>query len=803
MAHLSGMGRDYRRRAGIIDRSRTKRTFENADMTLPHGTSWIGKPLPRLEDARLLTGRGRFTDDIALPHQAYCAFVRSPHAHARMVSVDASDARAAPGVLAVLTGADAAADGLGSLPFFQLHKRPDGSPISAPPRLPLTADVARFVGDAVALVVAETPAQARDAAERVAVGWDALPAVVDLASAAAAEAPLVWPPAGGNLAAWYAAGDDAAVEKALAAAPHRVKVRIVNNRQVSNPLEPRAAIGDYDPAGDHYTIYCASQGAHLVRKCIAEDVLKVPLERLRVVTPDVGGGFGTKVFPYPEYAAVAWAARKVGRPVKWTSDRSEAFVSDAHGRDNVSEAELGLDGDGNFTALRIRSDANLGAYISYYGAAVPAMSGARTPTGAYRIPLVRHEVRMFFTHTVPVDAYRGAGRPEMGYLIERVVEQAAIARGLDPVELRRRNLVRPDELPFTNPVGTVIDSGDFAKVLAAAVEEADWRGFAARKRAAEARGRLAGRGVAFYIEPTGSGNLTETVHVTVDGDGGVWVYSGTQAMGQGLWTSYAQIIAERLGVPPERIALVQGDTEAIATGGGSGGSRSLLVGGGAARTGADAWIEAARPLAAETLEAATGDIEFRAGRFRIAGTDRSIGPFELAERQPRREIRAAGTYTASAQTYPNGCQVCEVEIDPETGAVKVARHVAVDDVGTVINPLIADGQLQGGIAQGIGQALLEQCVYDTESGQLVTGSFQDYALPRADDLPFFVTLFDQSSPTRTNVLGAKGVGEAGPIGASPALVHAVIDALRQFGVEHIDMPVTRETVWRLARRTSG
>jgi len=770
-------------------------------MALPHETNWIGKAMPRLEDARLLTGRGRFTDDIALPRQAACAFVRSPHAHARILTMDTIDARAVPGVLAVLTGTDALADGLGSLPFFQLHKRPDGAPIIAPPRMPLSAEVARFVGDAVALVVAETPAQARDAAERVVVEWAPLPAVVDLALAAAAAAPLVWPPAGGNLAALYAAGDDAEVERVLAASRHRVKVRIVNNRQVSNPLEPRAAIGEYDPASDRYTIYCASQGAHLVRKCIAQDVLRVPLEKLRVVTPDVGGGFGTKVFPYPEYAAVAWAARKVGRPVKWTSDRSEAFLSDAHGRDNLSEAELGLDADGNFTALRIRSDANLGAYISYYGAAVPAMSGARMPTGAYRIPLLRHEVRMFFTHTVPVDAYRGAGRPEMGYLIERAVEQAAIACGFDPVALRRRNLVRPDELPFTNPVGTVIDSGNFASVLDAAVAAADWRGFPSRRRAAETQGRLAGRGLAFYIEPTGSGNLTETVDVAVNGDGAVRVYSGTQAMGQGLWTSYAQIVAERLGVPPERIELVQGDTQTIPGGGGSGGSRSLLVGGGAARVGADAWIEAARALAAEALEAAAADIEYRAGRFAIAGTDRAIGPFELAARQRDREIRAAGTYTAGAQTYPNGCQVCEVEIDPETGVVKVVRHLAVDDVGTVINPLIADGQLHGGIAQGIGQALLEECVYDAESGQLVTGSFQDYALPRADDLPSFVTFFDQASPTRTNVLGAKGVGEAGPIGASPALVHAVMDALRRLDVGHVDMPLTREKVWRLVQRT--
>ncbi|MCG6874462.1 MAG: xanthine dehydrogenase family protein molybdopterin-binding subunit [Betaproteobacteria bacterium] len=769
-------------------------------MTLPHQQNWIGKPVRRLEDARLLTGQGRFTDDIEVKHQAHAAFVRSPHAHARVVAVDAAAAREAPGVIAVLTGADAVADGLGSLPFFPLHKRPDGSPITAAPRLPLTADVARFVGDAVALVVAETSLAARDAAELVAVEWEPLPAVVDTDAAEAPGAPLVWPPAGSNLAAMYEFGDDSAVEKALAAARHRVKVRIVNNRVVSNPIEPRAAIGEYDAASGRYTLQCCSQGTHLVRKCLAEDVFKIPLDKLRVITPDVGGGFGTKVFPYPEYAAVLWAARRTGRPVKWLSDRSEAFLSDAQGRDNVSEAELGLDAEGRFTALRIRSSANIGAYISHYGSAVPAMAGARTPTGAYRIPLLRHEVRMLFTNTVSVDAYRGAGRPEMAYLIERVVDRAAMACGFDPVDLRRRNLIRRADMPFTNPVGTVYEPADFIKVLDEAAAAADWEGYPARKRAAEARGLLAGRGIAFYIEPTGSGNLTEAVNVSVGGDGVVRLQSGTQAMGQGLWTSYAQIVAERLGVSPESITLVQGDTGSIASGGGSGGSRSLQVGGGAVRAGADAWIEVARPLAAEALEAAAPDIEFGAGQFRIAGTDRSIGPFELAARQPDRRIGADGTYTADAQTYPNGCQVCEVEIDPDTGVVRLVRMVAVDDIGTVVNPLIVEGQLHGGVAQGVGQALLEECVYDRESGQLVTGSFQDYAMPRADDLPAFLSVFDQSSPSQSNALGAKGVGEAGPCGAAPAVVHAVIDALRSFGVDHVDMPVTREKVWRLLRR---
>jgi carbon-monoxide dehydrogenase large subunit len=703
----------------------------------------------------------------------------------------------------VFTGADLIADGVNPLPFAQMHKRPDGSPIVAPPRYPLTADAARFVGNAFAMVIAETRNQAKDAAELVEVEWEELPAIVEAVDAARADAPKHWEPAFtpeyGNIAAIYRVGDPAAVDAAFAAAHKVVSIRLVNNRIVSNPIEPKAAIAAYDAGTQSFTLWCPTQNTHLMLAQLAESVLKVPKDKFRVICGDLGGGFGTRVWPYPEYAAVAYAARKVGRPVKWLADRSETFLSDAHGRDHVSEAAVAIDAEHRFTAMRIKTYANVGAYLSNFGAAIPAMSGARAPTGVYRVPLLHQEVRMMFTNTGPVDAYRGAGRPEAGYLVERLVSRAAIELGLDQAELRRRNAVRREDIPYKNAVGSTYDSGDFAGVLEKALAAADWNGFPARKTDAKKRGVLAGRGIGCYVEVTGSANLSETVDVTVTGDGRVIVVSGTQSMGTGLWTAYAQIVAERLGVAPETVTLIQGDTSIVKTGGGSGGSRSLQVGGGAVLAGANATVEAGRKLAAAALEAAEGDIEFRAGRFVIGGTDRGIGLFELAQRQPEAKFIASGSETATDQTWPNGCQVAEVEIDPETGSVSVTRHVAVDDIGRVMNPLIAHGQIEGGIVQGIGQALVERTVYDPESGQLLTGSLADYALPRADDVPNLVCAFDESSPTAFNVLGAKGVGESGVHGAVPAVVNAVIDALGELGIREIDMPITREKVWRAIR----
>jgi carbon-monoxide dehydrogenase large subunit len=769
----------------------------------PGKSQWIGKPVRRLEDQHLMTGRGKFTDDVTLPNQTHCAFARSQYAHARIVKIDTTAARSAPGVIAVFTGADLIADGVGQLPFAQMHKRPDGSPVVAPPRYPLTADAARFVGNAYAMVIAETRNQAKDAAELIEVEWEDLPAIVEAVDAARADVPPHWPaaftPEYGNIAAIYRIGDAAAVDAAFAAAHKVVAIRIVNNRIVSNPIEPKSVLAAYDAGTQSFTLWCPTQNTHLMLAQLAESVLKVQKDKFRVICGDLGGGFGTRVWPYPEYAAVAYAARKVGRPVKWLADRSETFLSDNHGRDHVSEASVAIDAEHRFTAMRIRTFANIGAYISNFGAAVPAMSGARTPTGVYRIPLLHQEIRMMLTNTGPVDAYRGAGRPEAGYLMERLASRAAIELGVDPVELRRKNFIRPQDMPYTNAAGYTYDCGNFPGVLDNALAAADWNGFPARKANAKKRGLLAGRGLATYVEVTGSANLTEAVDVTVSGDGRVTVVSGTQSMGTGLWTSYAQIVAERLGVSPDVVTLIQGDTSIVKTGGGSGGSRSLQVGGGAVLAGANATVDTGRKLAAVALEAAEGDIEFRAGRFVIGGTDRGIGLFELAKRQPEAKFVASASETAKDQTWPNGCQVAEAEIDPETGVVTVTRHVAVDDIGRVMNPLIAHGQIEGGIAQGIGQALVERTVYDPENGQLLTGSFADYAMPRADDIPDLVCHFDESTPSPLNVLGAKGAGESGTHGAVPAVVNAVIDALGELGIREIEMPITREKVWRAIR----
>ncbi|MGH8687556.1 MAG: xanthine dehydrogenase family protein molybdopterin-binding subunit [Burkholderiales bacterium] len=744
-------------------------------------SQWIGRPLRRLEDARLLTGQGRYTDDVRPEGAAHVAFLRSPHAHARIARLDLEPAKGAPGVVAVFTGADVAADGLQPLPFTHLHKRQDGTPIVAPPRMAITAGEARFVGDAVAMVVAETRNQARDAAELIEVDWEPLDAIADLPGAARA----------GNAAAYYHKGDAAAREKAFAEAAHIVRLQVVNQRVVANPLEPRALAAQYDAASGRTTLWCPTQNVHNTRAQLAV-TLGVKEDALRILSTDVGGGFGARGYAYPEHAALAWAAKKLGRPLRWLADRSENFLAEVHGRDNLTVAELSLDAAHRFTALRIRTLANVGAYISSFGAAVPAMSGVRAPTGVYAIPVLDHEVKMMFTNTTPVDAYRGAGRPEMGYLLERLVTRAARELGVDPIELRLKNLIAAARMPYANPAGYTYDCGDFEKMLRGALEAADWDGFEARRRAAEARGLRYGRGLACYVEITGSARLTEIVRMIVAEDGTLEVDCGTQAIGQGLWTAYAQVAAQALGIDPQRIRVVQGDSDLLSAGGGAGGSRGLQVGGSATLAAARALIEAARPLAAQALEAAGTDLEYGQGRFRIAGTDRGIGLFELAGRQPGRRIVCENTETVQGQTWPNGCQVAEAEVDPETGAVRVVRLSVVDDIGRVVNPLTAEGQIHGGAAQGLGQALLEQSVYD-ETGQLLSGSFMDYAMPRAADMPDLRMRFDESVPTAQNLLGAKGAGEAGCHGATPAIVNAVIDAL---GVAEIDMPLTPEKVWR-------
>jgi carbon-monoxide dehydrogenase large subunit len=557
-------------------------------------SQWIGKPLRRLEDQRLLIGAGRYTDDVPLEGALHAVFLRSPHAHARIATIDVAAARAAPGVVAVYTGADVAADGIGPIPFTHLHKRQDGTPIVAPPRMPITAGTARFVGDAVAMVIAATRHQARDAAEMIEIDWEPLAAVADLPGAARA----------GQAAAYYHAGDKAAREAAFAAAAHVVRLQVVNQRVVANPLEPRALGAQYDAQSGRYTLWCPTQNVHNTRAQLAT-VLGDREEALRIVSTDVGGGFGARGYAYPEHAALLWAAKKLARPVRWLADRSENFLAEVHGRDNLTVAELALDAEHRFTALRIRTLANIGAYISSFGAAVPAMSGVRAPTGVYAIPVLDHEVKMMFTHTTPVDAYRGAGRPEMGYLLERLVERAARETGADPIELRLKNLIPAARMPYANPAGYTYDCGDFEKVLRGALQAADWDGFAARKAAAEARGLRYGRGLACYVEITGSARLSETVRMIAAADGTLEVDSGTQAIGQGLWTSYAQIVAEKLGIDPQTIRVVQGDSDLLKVGGGAGGSRGLQVGGSAALAGA---LDSAHAAVAAERAAAAGAV---------------------------------------------------------------------------------------------------------------------------------------------------------------------------------------------------
>jgi carbon-monoxide dehydrogenase large subunit len=754
----------------------------------------------RKEDFRFLTGRGVYTDDIAIPGVAYAAIVRSPHAKARIAGIDTTAARAASGAIGVFTGADLLAGGVNPIPYVPGFVGEDGKPSRSPARYPLTSDIARFVGDAVAVVVAETAEQARDAAELVAVDYEPLDAVSGLRGALCAGARLADDATGSNVAAYHAIGDADRVDAAFARAAHIARIDLINNRLVPNPIEPRVCVGAYDAATGRFTVRIQSQTGQSSRNSIAA-VLGVAPEQVRVLVSDIGGGFGMKTFIYPEDALVAWLARACGRPVKWRADRSESFLADTHGRDQWVQAELALDVDRRFLAYRVRLAANMGAYLAFIGPVVPLRAGVRVSTGVYDIPLFRFEGRAVLTNTAPVCAYRGAGRPEAIYVIERLVDVAARELGADPVELRRRNLIPASAMPYKNAVGDTYDVGHFAEVLSEALALSDWPGFDARRVASRARGKLRGRGVACYVEWTG-GEMTERAVVEVHGNGRVVLLSGTQNMGQGLETSYAQLVADALGIDYDLVDVVQGDTDRI-VGLGSVASRSLFVGGSAAVNGSEDAIEKGRALAAEELEAAPRDVEYEAGRFRIAGTDRAIGLFDLAARQPDSHFLGEAKVTLSMPSWPNGCYVCEVEIDSDTGGIRIDRFSGVDDAGKRINPTIVQGQVHGGLAQGIGQALLEACRYNTESGQLLTGTFQDYAMPRADDLPAFVLGAYEKAPATGNPLGAKGVGEIGAVGGPPAVVNAVVDALSEYGVRHIDMPIRAEDVWRIVQRGQG
>ncbi|HJU20012.1 MAG TPA: xanthine dehydrogenase family protein molybdopterin-binding subunit [Stellaceae bacterium] len=777
----------------------------------------IGTPVRRREDFRFVTGQGTYTDDLNRPGQLYAYILRSPHAHARIRSLDAAAAKAAPGVVAVFTGKDMEADGVSGLPCGWLVHSKDGTPMVEPPHPPIAVDRVRYVGDQVAVVVAESLALARDAAEAIAVDYEILPAVVDAAEALQPGRPLVWDNAANNLCFDWQLGDTAAVEAGFARAHHVARLDLVNNRLVPNAMEPRAAIGEFDRAVNEYTLYTTSQNPHVIRLLMGAFVLHIPEARLRVVAPDVGGGFGSKIYHYAEEAIVTWAAGKLKRPVKWRADRSESFISDAHGRDHVTHVELALDRDGKFLALKVSTIANMGAYLSTFAPCIPTYLYGTLLAGVYTTPAIAVETKAVFTHTVPVDAYRGAGRPEATFLLERIVDVAADELGLDPAELRRRNFIPGDAFPYQTPVALQYDSGDYATTLDLALKAADYAGFEGRRREAAGRGKLRGLGIATYIEACGiapssvvgslgaRAGLYESAAIRVHPTGSVTVLTGSHSHGQGHETSFAQLVADGLGVPLENVEIVHGDTARIPFGMGTYGSRSLAVGGSAIVQAMDKIVAKGKKIAAHLLEAAEADIEFKDGNFAVAGTDRtkSLAEVALTAYVPHNYpeglepgLDETAFYDPKNFTYPSGAHIAEIEIDPDTGRLAIVNFTASDDFGRIINPMIVAGQVHGGLAQGIGQALLEGCVYDKETGQLLTGSYNDYALPRADDLPSFVLSTNTTLCTH-NPLGVKGCGEAGAIGAPAALINAVVDALKPFGIKHVDMPVTSERLWRV------
>jgi aerobic carbon-monoxide dehydrogenase large subunit len=741
-----------------------------------------GRAVRRIEDAALLRGQGCFTDDVNPPGQLFAAFVRSTVAHGRIAGIDSEAARAMAGVVAVWTGADLAAAGVQPIALAPAFKRPDGRPMTAAPRRALAHEVVHAVGTPVALVVAETRAAARAAADAVVVEVDERPAVVDALAALEPGAPVVWDEAPDNVCAEACYGDASAAAAAFDAAPHRVRLRIVNQRLAPSPMEPRSVLAWM--ADGRLQMRLSSQMPTAVRGGLAASLGMKP-EDIHVVVGDVGGGFGMKTGIYPEDVALGFAARALNRPVKWQAERLEDFLAAVHGRDLVSDAELAFDGDGRVRALRVRSWANVGAAATTTGVVIPLLLGPWVVTGVYDIPLIDLRITAVLTHTNAVGAYRGAGRPEAVFLMERLMNAAARRLGLDPAEVRRRNMVRPEQMPYTNAMAQVYDVGAFEKILDQGLALAEWGGFEDRQAASKARGRLRGRGIATFLEWTGGNALEETVTVDVTADGFIELTSATMPMGQGIATSYAQLAVDVFGVPIDRIRVLQGDTDR-ANGFGSAGSRSLFTGGSAVSVAAGRSVEHGRELAADALEAAAADIEYRAGRFTVAGTDLGIGLFELAARQPQRRFSVTDKATAGAPSWPNGCHLTEVEIDPATGVVEVVAYASVNDIGRVVSPVIVQGQVEGGAVQGFGQALCEQVVYDRDSGQLLSASFMDYALPHADVFRGFKTAFDTSIPCKTNVLGVKGVGELGTIGATPAVVAAVMDALDRAG--HGDAP---------------
>jgi carbon-monoxide dehydrogenase large subunit len=777
----------------------------------------IGASVRRKEDLRFLSGRGQYTDDINRPGQTHAVILRSPHAHAAIKGLDTAKAKAMPGVLAIFTGADMAAENIGGLPCgWQIHNK-DGSPMAEPPHPVLAIGKVRHVGDPVAVVIAETKQQARDAAEQIVVDYAPLPAVATVQAALAPGAPEVHDGVKGNLCYDWHIGDRAALDAAFAKAHKVVKFSTTNNRLVPNAMEPRAAIGEYDAQRGEYTLYTTSQNPHVIRLLMGAFVLHIPESRLRVVAPDVGGGFGSKIYHYAEEAIVTWASAKVKRPIKWTADRTESFMSDAHGRDHVSEAELALDAQGRILGLKVHTLANMGAYLSTFAPCVPTYLYATLLAGVYTTPVIYAEVKAVFTNTVPVDAYRGAGRPEATFLLERLMDVAAAEIGMDRVEFRRRNFIPTDAFPYQTPVALQYDSGNYHATLDAALAAADWAGFEARRAAAKARGKLRGIGISTYIEACGiapsavvgslgaRAGLYEVGTIRVHPTGSVTVLTGAHSHGQGHETTFAQLVADRLGVPIAQVEVVHGDTAKVPFGMGTYGSRSLAVGGSAMVKAMDKIVAKGKRIAAHLMEASVEDVEFDRGTFRVAGTDKtkSLADISLAAYVPHNYpieelepgLEETAFYDPKNFTYPGGCHVAEIEIDPDTGKVSMVNFTAVDDVGRVINPMIVEGQVQGGVAQGIGQALLESALYD-DQGQLVSGSMMDYTMPRADDLAP-VSVATHTTLCTHNPLGVKGCGEVGAIGSPPAVINAVVDALRDYGVTHVEMPATPAKIWNI------
>jgi carbon-monoxide dehydrogenase large subunit len=776
----------------------------------------IGKAVKRVEDKRFITGKGKYTDDITLPGMLYAYILRSPYAHAKILSINTEAASQANGVVAIFTGKDVAHIGVPC--GWQVNFK-NGETMKEPPHPLLVADKSRHVGDGVAVVIAESRAQAADAAELIEVEYEEMDAVADATKAIMPGAPLVHESAPDNLAFDWELGDKAKTDAAMASAHHITKLNIINQRLVANAIEPRSAIGDYDPTSEKYTLYTSSQNPHLIRLLLCAFVLGIPEHKVRVVAPDVGGGFGSKIFHYTEEALMAWCSRQIGRPVKWTAERSESFLTDAHGRDHITTAEMGFDKDGNIVGLRVNTLANLGAYLSTFAPAVPTYLHGTLLQGLYTTPAIHIDLKGVFTHTVAVDAYRGAGRPEATYLLERLIDTAALEMGIDPAELRFKNFIPPfdgvNQPGYQTQVALQYDSGNYAPVLKRALEMVDYQKFRQEQAEARKQGKYLGIGFSTYIEACGiapsavvgalgaRAGLYEVAQVRIQPTGKVSVFTGSHSHGQGHETTFAQVVADKLGIAMEDVDIVHGDSDTVAFGMGTYGSRSLAVGGSAIIKSIDKVLEKGAKIAAHKLEAAVDDLEFANGKWTVKGTDKSIGFGDVAltayvphdyPQGLEPGLDFSSFYDPANFTYPFGAHVCIVEVDAETGKVKIKRFIAVDDVGNVINPMIVDGQIEGGLAQGIGQALLEGAIYD-DNGQLTNGSYMDYTMPRADDLPMF-ELDRTVTPCPHNPLGVKGAGEAGTIGSTPAVVNAVMDALSPFGIKHVEMPMTPERVWR-------